>query len=124
MRLLAWLSPACLPSNGTNYPATWVKQGNIHFRKIVKSREKDTKKKYGAVPNAVCLLWKQLEQTVFLVYLNGLLSRFTPVDPCTSSHHLYPLWFPPLLSVTGQLLRVREGERHQSETFCEFKENK
>lgn len=119
--------PACLPplpSNGTNYPAPWVKQGNIHLRK--KSRKKDVKKEnIWVILVAVCLLWKQLEQTVFLLYLNGLLSLscFTLVEPRTSSHHLQLLWFPPLFSVTGQILRVR-GERKTPDTteegsFCE-----
>lgn len=117
-------SPECrLPASLLSSPQMeqiiqllWVKQGNIHFRKERERRE-DRKKTSGRV----CLLWKQFEQTEFSGLISmALLSCFTfAAELCTSSQHLYQLWFPPLFSVKGQILRGGGGG-----SFGELKDNR
>lgn len=108
---VACLPAAPLPSNGTNYPATWVKQGNIHFKRKLREKERKHLDSTGW-----CLPSLEAIRTNRVPSLNVLLSlsRFTLLEPRTSSHHLYQLWFPPLFSVAAeerQIWRVREGRK-------------
>lgn len=124
MRLCAWLSPACFHSNGTNYPATWVKQGNIHFRKKGRSieRRKHLDRTGCCLPSLEAIRTNSVPGVSERASLT--LTFHSVVEPCTSSHHLEQLRFPPLFSVTGQILGVGKGRKTLDTTergsfFCE-----
>lgn len=111
--------PACLLSNGTNYTATWVKQGNIHFRETVKSREKDARKQGSTeccLPSVEAIRTKSVSggfKWSFLTFHSGW------------SLHIFS---PPVSALVPALVVRYYGEEKGKDTktrvFSELKENK
>lgn len=111
------------PSNGTNYPATWVKQGNIHFRK---ERSKERKHLDSA---GCCLPFLEAIRTNSVP---GLSER----SPLTLTFQPSHILAPPASALVPTLVFCHrtdtEGERREKDTrynrkrefFGEVKENK
>lgn len=133
--MAARLTVACppLPSNGTNYPRTSVKQGNIHFRK--KSRVKERREGKHLDSTGWCLPSLEAISKNRDPSLNSLLSlsrsRLTllnlsrPLPTCINSGcHPCFLLQPRRTDIQGK----RREERHQIQqregAVTKHKENK